>query len=234
MPNQTVRQAISDIMVDLRAQNLDDKVSKRYIHNKLKDYAAIMIKRDADQRRILNISDIWTEVQCVEFCEAPIVECCNIDIPQCKNVMKSVKPLPETYETFYKELLQIFNPLYAKEFKQITPQEYKDILAREFVDPRIKYFWIANKHVIIPDSKVEIAVFRGVFANPAEAKKLNSCEAEDTNACPGILDQPFICPDYLMPVVKQEVLKDLFNFYKRNVLDESPNLNTNKKVNENQ
>lgn len=233
MPNSTNRQVISDIFVDLRAQNLDDKVSKRYVHNKLRDFAALMIKRDADLRRLLNISDIWTEVGCVELCETPIVECCNEDIPQCKMVMKSVKKLPETYETFYKELIQVFNPLYAKEFHQITPQEYKNLVHREFQDKRIKYFWISNGYLIIPDCLAEVVTIRGVFANPAEAKKLSSCNAESED-CITILDQPFICPDYLVPVVKQEVLKDLFNFYKRNVLDESPNNNTNTKVTDKQ
>lgn len=233
MANLTNRQIISDIVSDLRANNIDDRVSKRYILNKLRDFAALFIKRDADSRRLLSISDLWTEVPCVEFCEVPLVDCCNIDIPSCKTVMRSVKPIPETYETMYKELLQIFNPEFAKEFRQITAQEYRDVTTREFIDKRIKYFWLSNGYIIIPDALVRIATIRGVFVNPAEAKKLSAC-AESDETCPALLDQPFVCPDYLLPVVKQEVLKDLFNFYKRNVLDESPNINTNKKVNNDQ
>lgn len=230
MANQTNRQVISDIIEDLRAKNLDDKVSKRYIHNKLRDYAALFIKRDSDIRRLLNLSDIWTEVQCVELCEAPLSDCCNEDIPQCNLVMKSVKKLPEVYETIYKELIQVFNPLFAKEFKQITPQEYKDIVNREFKDKRIKYFWISNGYLVIPDSLVSVVTLRGVFANPAEAKRMSS-SYNDEDKCVGILDQPFVCPDYLIPVVKDETLNNLFKFYKRNVLDETPNLNTNIKLN---
>lgn len=234
MANLTNRQIISDIITDLRAVNLDDKVPKRYILNKLRDFAALFIKRDAELRRLLNISDIWTDVSCVEMCEAPLVECCDIDIPDCTMVMKSKKKIPETYETIYRELLEVHNPTYAREFKQVTPKEYKNIKLREFQDRRIKYYWISNGFLIIPDSFVQIVTLRGVFVNPADAKKLNSCLSSEGEGCVSTLDQQFVCPDYLLPVVKQEVLKDLFNFYKRNVLDESPNLNTNLKVNDRQ
>lgn len=235
MANLTNRQIISDIVNDLRAVNLDDRVSKKYILTKLRDFAALFIKRDAELRRLLNISDIWVEVQCVELEQRPLVECCEIDIPNCTMVMRSIKKIPETFETTYKELLEVHNPIYAKEFKQITPKEYKNIKSREFQDKRMKYYWISNGYLIIPDSLVEIVTLRGAFINPAEAKKLNSCDSgEDENGCVSVLDQMFVCPDYLLPVVKQEVLKDLFNFYKRNVLDETPNINTNIKVTDKQ
>lgn len=233
MANLTNRQIISDIMGDLRAVNLDDRVSKRYILNKLRDYAALYIKRDAEARRILGLSDLWIEVPCVQLCEAPIVDCCEVDIPGCKTVMRSIKKMPEAYETMYKELIQVFNVQFAKEFRQITPQEYKNIIVREFQDKRIKYFWLSNGYLIVPDSMVTSVTVRGVFLNQDEAKKLNSCDPEE-NKCPSALDQPFVCPDYLLAIVKQETLKDLFNFYKRNVVDESPNLNTNLKLNERQ
>lgn len=234
MSNLTNRQIISDVMSDLRAVNLDDKVSKRFILNKLRGYTALFIKRDTDARRVFNISDIWLDVPCVEFCETPLVDCCNIDIPNCKFVMKSKKKVAETYETFYKELLEVHNPTYGKEFRQITPKDYKDIKAREFQDKRIKYFWISNEHIIIPDAMVEVATIRGVFVNPADAKKMSGCLENDNDKCVGLLDQPFNCPDYLIPVIKQETLKDLFNFFKRTPTDESPNLNNNLKVNDNQ
>lgn len=234
MANITNRQAISDIITDLRAVNLDDKVPKRYILNKLRDFAALFIKRDAEMRRLLNVSDLWVDVQCVEMCEVPLVECCDVDIPDCTLVMKSKKKIPQTYETIYRELIEIYNPTYAKEFKQISPKEYKNIKLRRFQDKRIKYYWFSNGHLIIPDTFVEVVNIRGAFLNPAEAKALNSCESSDKNACISLLDEQFVCPDYLLPVIKQEVLKDLFNFYKRVITDESPNQNANIKITDKQ
>jgi hypothetical protein len=232
MANLTNRQVISDIIGDLRAINLDDKVSKRYIHHKLLDYTALLIKRDADARRVVNISDIWLEVQCVEFEQVPLVDCCDVDVPNCTTVARSCKKIPETMETFYKELLEVHNLTYAKEFRQITPKEYKNIKLRPFQDKRIKYFWFSNGHIVIPDCLIESATIRGVFINTAEAKKLSSCY-EQSSKCVGILDERFVCPDYLVPAVKQQVLQDLFNFYKRSILDEDPNLDTNDKQDKN-
>jgi hypothetical protein len=233
MANLTNRQIISDIMSDLRAVDLDDRISKRFILNKLRSYAVTFIKRDAESRRLINLTDLWTDVSCVEMCEVPLVDCCNEDIPDCTTVMRSKHKIPDTYETFYGEMLEVHNPTYAKEFRQTTPKAYKNIKLREFQDKRIKYYWLSNGYLIIPDSMVRIVTIRGVFANPAEALKLNTCIKQD-NTCPKLLDQPFVCPDYLLSVVKQETLKDLFGFYKRSVVDENPDLNNNIKVNEKQ
>ncbi len=234
MANITNRQIISDIVGDLRALNLDDRVSKKYILSKLRSYASLLIKRDADTRRLFRISEIWTNVPCVELCEVPIVECCDIDIPNCQTVMKSRRPLPELLETQNKELLQIFNPKYSREFKLITPQEYKNIIDREYQDPRLKYFWLDDGYIVVPDAMVTDVRIRGVFVSPADAQKLNNCVPSDQEACVSILDQPFTCPDYLVAPVKQETIKDLFGFFKRNVVDEEPDLNTNIKKNEKQ
>lgn len=229
----TNRQIISDIITDLRAANLDDKVSKRFILNKLRAYAKTFIKQDAESRRLLNLTDLWTDVACVEMCEYPLVDCCNEDIPDCTTVMRSKKKIPVTYETAYGELLEVHNPIYAKEFRKKTPKEYKDIKLREFQDKRYKYYWMSNGYLIIPDSMVQSVRLRGVFEDPAAALKLDSCST-DRESCPRLLDQPFICPDYLESVIKQETLKDLFGFYKRVTTDENPNLNNNIKVNEQQ
>lgn len=226
----TNRQIISDIVNDLRALNLDDHVSKRYILSKLRSAAALLIKRDADTRRLLNISEIWTVVPCVELCEVPLSDCCDIDIPQCQKVMKSRLRLPETLQTLYKELIQIFNPKFSREFIFTTPQQYKNIIDREFVDPRLKYYWISNGHIVVPDALVDTITIRGVFLEPARAKRMNSCIPLEEQECISILDQPFTCPDYLVGPVKEQVLKDLFSFYKRNVVDEMPDLNTNLKT----
>jgi hypothetical protein len=228
----TNRQIISDIVNDLRALNLDDRVSKKYILSKLRSYASLFIKRDADTRRLLNIAEIWTNIPCVELCEVPLVDCCNIDIPNCKSVMRSRKKIPELLQTLYKELIQVFNPIYSKEFIATTPQQYKNIINRAYVDPRLKYYWLSNGYLIVPDAMISTITIRGVFLNPHEALQLNSCDTDEVSDCVSILDQPFTCPDYLISVVKQETLKDLFNFYKRVTVDEEPNLNTNEKVND--
>ena len=206
MPNLTNRQIISDIISDLRAADLDDKVSKRFILNKLRAYAATFIKRDAETRRLLTLTDLWTDVDCVPLCEEPLVNCCNEDIPDCTTVMRSINKIPNTYETFYGELLEVHNPTFAKEFHQTTPKAYKNIKLREFRDKRIKYFWLSNGYLIIPDSMAQIVTLRGVFADPAAAKRLSAC-ADKPDKCVGILDSPFVCPDYLVSVVKQEHFK---------------------------
>ena len=44
------------------------------------------------------------------------------------------------------------------------------------------------------------------------------------------MDDEFPCPPHLLSTVKQETIKDLFNFYKRNILTNVDALDTNIKT----
>lgn len=230
MATLTNRAAVSEVVNDLRALGMDDHISYRYILAKLRGFAAIFIKREADLRRLYKSSDVWFTVPCVEMKPAKVSDCCNVSLPFCTSFMKSVKKLPETYSTNFgnviREVSSINNTV---NFEQVTPRQFQAIGLREYRSRIKKYYWIENDYIIIPESDVEVIKITAAFKSAIDAKRFSSCYNEALEACASPLEQPFLCPEYLWEVVRQEAVKDLFSFYKRNILDAYPDDNTNNK-----
>jgi len=226
----TNRAIISEITNDIKAYNIDDRVSQRYILNKLRDIAALYIKRENDVFRLYNQQDIWYTINCLEMEPADITKCCDIRIDNCKFLMRSVDELPEifTYKggAIIREVMSMDG---SKNFLFTTPTAYRDITNREFIDKRLKYFWIENNHIIIPDSQVKSIKITAFWRDISKAKQLG-CTNKDENTCISPLDEEFQCPVHLLSTVKEQCLNQLLNGFKRVVPDEWGNSDNNMKT----
>lgn len=227
---QTVREVISEVRIDLRANNIDEWVPSKYLHSKLQDAASLFIKREADDKRLQKYMDLWVTIDCLEMEEVPLIQCCDLDIPNCKTVMRSKKKLPDVYSTRYGYVLTVSSVDYGRNYTATTPREYQYILNREFVDKSKRYFWIENGHLIIPGSMVQNVRVRGMFLNKAEAVRFNVC-GDDSTGCVNLLDQEFVAPEHLLKNIKDATVAAILNSYKQLQQDELPNLNSNEKTN---
>lgn len=219
---------ISEIINDLRALQVDDRISSRYVLSKLRDKAALYIKRENDLFRLFDQQEIWTTIDCIEMVPADIVQCCDIQIEKCKFFMRSKYKIPDIYSyrngSVIREVMSMDG---SKNFLPTTPIKYKAILDREFLDKRLKYFWFENGYLIIPDSQVQSIRLTGYFQDISKAKELG-CNPRPIK-CSNPLDEEFQCPSHLRAIVKQDTITDLFNFYGRKVKDENANDDLNKK-----
>jgi len=226
---QTVREVISEVRTDLRANSVDEWLPSKYIHSKLQSTASLFIKREADDRRLQRYQDLWVEIDCLEMEEIPLIQCCDLDIPNCKTVMRSKKKLPDTYSTRYGYALTISSVDYDRDYIPTTPREYKYIQLREYQDKTKRYYWIENGHLIIPGSMVQNVRVRGMFVNKAEALRFNVCG--DDGGCINFLDQEFIAPEHLLKNIKDATVAAILGSNKQLQTDELPNLNSNEKTN---
>ena len=211
---QTIKEICSDIINDLRSYNLDDRVSYRFIKNKLIDKANYFTKQDAELRKITKLSNLWQPIDCVELEEVSLSNCGGNG---CKKVMKSTTKIPDTYQTGYGYTLKVFNIDYTKEYNIIQPSYYKDIINRPYATKN-GYYWLVDGYIFIPDSEVEVITVLGMFKETLNTSK---------DGCPKPLDTIFAFPDYIVTIAKQETLKELLGSFKQINPDESPNLNTN-------
>lgn len=222
----TNREIISDITNSLKGNRLDGKLSKRFILSKLNAFAALYIRRENDQLRLWNYPDLWLTIDCIEMEEVDNRSCNGISFNNCSFLMRSVEKIPELYS--YKNGLlikDVYSMDRSQKFDLTTIRTYQNIQNREFKNKNLKYFWIENNHLYIPDSQIHLISLTGLFKNKSEAKKISSCLEEQDN-CETILDSEFICPEHLLSTVKREVMQDLFNSFKI-PFDENSNLDTN-------
>lgn len=224
----TVREIISEVRNDLRAISIDEWIPAKYLHMKLLGFASLFIKREADDKRLFRYSNLFTTIRCLKMFEEDLIKCCDISIPGCTKVMKSVHKLPKIYSTRYGYLLTVTALDYDKDYIFVTPAQYKYTKSRKFVDKSKRYFWIENNHLIIPDSMVSSVTVKAMFINRAEALRLE-CDAEET--CFRLLDEEIIIPEHLLQNVKDATTTDLLNKYKRSQPDEMANLNSFEKTN---
>lgn len=220
---------ISDVRNGLKLVSVDEWVPGLFIINKLQNIASLFIKREGDDKKLSRYANLWTTIKCLELEERNLVDCCNINIPNCKKVMVSKQKIPRVYTTRFGYLLNVSSVDYDKNYIQTTPKQYKQIMAREFVDHRNRYFWIEDDRIVVPNSMLTNVTVIGMFINKAEAFNLNSCN--DDNSCIKFLDEEFVAPAHLLQDITDATIIKLLGTLKQSSQDELINNNSQEKTN---
>lgn len=221
----TNRQVISDVTDELKRNNIDQRVSRRFILSRLRDRVKKYIKQDIDPRRLFKITEIWRTVKSLEMSATNLAEI-EFNIPNCSCIMKSKKRLPDAFTSNYGTLINVFTINGGKQYNQTKLTDYIDIKGREYANKNIKYFWLEDGYLYIPDSEVEAVRVSGLFQKPEEVDKLNE---EKGSECASPLDSFFVCPEHLIDLVKTETTVQLIKELSGVVEDQRPDGNENSK-----
>lgn len=219
----TLRKIISDILTSVKAETLDDRISRRFVLSKLQNKGSNFMKQDADARRLFRISEGWKRIPTIEMMETDLMEG-GLDVAHCSHVMRSRRKIPEVFQTSYGNILKVFTINFQKELKQTTFHEYKEIARREVKNPHVIYFILSEGYIFVPDSDIEELSAIGLFKNPYDVTKFL-----DPSTCASPLDEVAPFPDYLVDIIITDVTKELAEVYRRLPADEKSNLNNNEK-----
>lgn len=222
---ETLRKVVSDITTSLKATNLDDRFSFRFLASIFTGRAETILKQDIQDRNILLINELWKPLRCIELQDSSF-DVCNILYEGDEILKRSKKKIPITYATKYGNLIKILNIKGSMEYKQIKPSQYKDIINREFVNKKTKYFWIVDNYIYIPDVSTEEVKGLGIFIDSQEADFFNG----DIDCCYKPLDSIVTLPKYIIDIAKQDVINNLVKTNRPINSDENPDLNSNDKV----
>lgn len=252
----TNRELISEVIGDLRALQVDDRISERYVLSKLKRYNALFLKRENDQLRLYDDNNVWYPIECLEMEELDpkaYPDGCkgsNV-IGKIHNYTRSRFPIPQLYSSKNGPLIREIQTLDdAGIYQPSTPTEYARIINREYRNPNIRYYWFDGMgRLVIPNSATKMVTIVASFMEPWKALMIDACRntyvqeistvpiddsCSDTTQtttvtaiCPEPLDDPFLCPTHLISTVKEASTKDLFEFYKRTITDPVPDDDNN-------
>ena len=219
----TFRQIISDIIDDLKAINLDDRLSYRFIKSKFSSEMSYFLRLEAKSREFAKLQNLWKPIHCIELIPVSLGECGFVD--ECSVLMRSKDKIPEAFSTNYGLLLKILTidgkstiPLIA------NSSEYKDYVNRRwFKNKSVSY--IEDGYLYLPDTMLEKVKVLIVPVNPYEVEKANG-----STGCNFALDVEVPYPEYLITLAKRQVLQELSGVTKRVVEDEKGDDNTNKKI----
>lgn len=211
----------SVVQNSLNSLSLDDYLSEEYIYSVGISIAQLLIKREADTRKLFKNTALFQSLPCVEMITVPINECgYNFS---CKTLQRSEKKLPTAYLTNFGSLLQVFNITKDLDYKEVSPMQYKEIRNQKYKPRGTKYFWLDNGYLYIPDSEVEV-----VTVSILSPEILAMAEISNSKGCISALENAFPVPDYMVSTVINETVSHIFNS-KRINKDENPNMNVNEK-----
>lgn len=219
----TLRKVVSDIVNDVKASNLDDRFSYRFLASKFIGRADNILRQDIQDRQLLLINDIWMELKCIEL-EYSSYASCNILYEGDEILKRSKYKIPQTYATKYGNLIKILNIKFGPKYFQIKADQYESKVNREYPNKQLKYFWILDDYLYIADTLAEEVKGLGVFKNSQEVDFFNG----KIDCCYKPLDSIVTLPQYIIDIAKKDVVNDLLNRTKINE-DNSPDLNNLKK-----
>ena len=214
---QTIREVVSDIINELNAYRLDDRISYRYIKNRIFDAAAIFIKQDAESRKLYNLTDLWSPPKCYLLESAPPTGCVS-----CKTIKRTQESIGKSYQTGFGNTIKVFNSDMSGEYMPTSASGYSSIANRPF-KPKVGYYWLSDNKIYIPDNDtVDQVIIIGMFK---EGVDLSSSDKD----CKKPLDFVFSFPDYIISLAKTQVITDILAKFVQIPADERSNDNSNVK-----
>lgn len=214
----TVREDIAQVRKLVNSVHLDGRISNQFIYNKIIDVTKLIMRREAENRRIYRSVELFrTLPDCIELESYEPRFCTNVFLPNCRNIMRSKYKIPKAYLSTTGSIVFVFNVDRSEQFFQTTPSSYADIQKREFRANKI-YFWIQDDYIYIPDSYISEVVVDGIFIDNSQVYK--TCK---------ILDSDSSIIDGIRTDVIRVAAQEIVGLMKRIPEDESPELNSNKK-----
>lgn len=218
--SKTVREIVSELATDIRAMNLDDRVSFRYLYSKFKGKVEYFLRLESKSREILKDVNVWKTISCVELEDVNNNTCGYID--NCSSLKRSKIKLPKAMNSSYGPIIKVFTIDGRTELSITKSSEYTDYTNREYSSKKIAY-WIEDQYLYIPNTTIQAVKVMLIPENEAEVDALNN----STGGCTSALDATVSYPDYIITLAKQEVLKEISGVYKQIIEDEKGDNNTN-------
>lgn len=219
---QKLRDILSELASDLRAENYDDNISFRYLNSKFKSKLDYFLRLESKSREFLRDYTLWKKIKCEEIEEISPSSCGMIDT--CRTLKRTVNEIPEIVTTTYGKLIKVFSLDESKEYTFIKSSQYKDYINRPYLKSS-NVFWLDDNKVVIPNTNIDYILIYIVPKDESEVDKLNGT----LKPCEGPLEGELSYPDYLITLAKQEALKELLGGYQRVVEDERADDNSNNK-----
>jgi len=235
-----VKQFISDIQTTVKATTSDEFLPPRYIYYEAQNIISDFLKKDNDaKKKLARLQDGWSEIDCIELEEIPVIQCGDVDVRLCDKVMKSIHRLPESYSFSFGNIIShVASINFSYFFDPVNPRQWNNIQKRQYKDKSKYYYYIIDNYLYIPvpknvDLPVGIVRMKAYFMDKAKVedfKNLRDCKECPKNApCKSPLEYEMVIPSYLINDVKKELLSRLSSLYLKITSDQYPNMNESDK-----
>jgi hypothetical protein len=224
----TNRELVSRVKNQLRLVNKDSNLNDRFILHTAQNIAESYLSKKARSRSLYRYSDLYKTIPCVELEKIDTFKCDVVEFKSCNKLVRSKKKLPKLVYSRYggslKEVTSIDNVFL---FKPSTVSQYRTDSKRLKYSNDIKYFYIRDGYLWIPESDIEAVNLYILSLDQYDLEKMSNCGEQDSD-CKSAWDYDFVITSELLEQVVRETISQV-TVTIQIPKDELPNLDSNQK-----
>ena len=219
----TLRKMVSDIRGMTKLISSDNLITDRVIASEIRNNTQLLVKREANLRKLWATDTVFTTIPCLELIEVPISECCGYTDP-CQ-VARTKFKIPRISEGNYQYLIQGVWSINAMggqgtKFKEVTINRYLNLLQLPIIKNQT-YYWIANEYLYVSNPMLKAVRIAAFFEEDVPNELMYpECGCGpvpvvlDEDYCKNPLDKEYACPGYLeqqvLALTTQKLLQTYF------------------------
>jgi len=220
----TLRKMVSDIRGMTKLISTDNLITDRVIASEIRNNTQLLVKREANLRKLWATDTVFTTIPCMELIEVPISECCGYTDP-CQ-VARTKFKIPRISEGNYQYLIQGVWSINAMggqgtKFKEVTINRYLNLLKLPIIKNQT-YFWIANEYLYVSNPMLKAVRIAAFFEEDVPNDLMYpECGCgpvpvvPNEDYCKNPLDKEYGCPGYLEQQVLAMTTQKLLQTYFR-------------------
>ena len=220
----TLRKMVSDIRGMNKLISTDNLITDRVIASEIRVNTQLLVKREANLRKLWATDTVFTTIPCLELVEVPISECCGYTDP-CQ-VARTKFKLPRISEGNYQYLIQGVWSINAMggqgtKFKEVTINRYLNLLQLPIIKKQ-QYYWIVNDYLYVSNPMLKSVRIAAFFEEDVpnelmypECLCCGNVEYDLEDYCKNPLDKEYACPGYLEQQVLAMTTQKLLQTYFR-------------------
>lgn len=206
----TNRMVISRIRKIFKEVHADSRFTSRLAYSILLSISKLLIKRDSERLKMMNQSNLFKKLKCVEIIEAPAIDpCCGIK-SKC-TVFRTKDRLPTIYADTYGPLIRNVTTIDgSKTLTSIQPQEFERIENNPWNKKRsTKYYFYSDGYLYFPRGSFKMVDVDAYWEESIDG--ISKCKDKSTEdkKCQPFLDRDFNIPGYfeatLFQLAEQEI-----------------------------
>ena len=217
------REFISEIKTSLKADNIDQRISGRFILSKAEGLA----EKFVEQMRITKLMrqfDILSTIKCFDMERLNSYDCPIYELRACEKLMVSKEEIPDYFVTMsgygFSMVSNIDGSTIYEPIRNLA--RFKEQMKREF-GKQFKYYYVANNKLYLANSTSKAVTITGLFKDQQEVDELNG----DADECKSKLDQTFVCPKGKIADIKAYIIQEILMSRMQIRRDENPDLDEN-------
>lgn len=224
----TNREFVGQILSDFKSVSKDTYIPRRYILREARTIVTTYMAQRLDNNTLYNAYDIIQTIDCLKLKKEDVIKCGVVEFNNCNSLMKSEKELKGILTgRVGVSIFSVSSIDDGYEFRYVTPKGFKNKKRNKYIRDLEKYYTVKNGYLYLLNSEVEAV---RVELISLEESSIEDCDCnKEGKSCKTIWEDAFVCPDNILSLVKEGVLKSIASFRMRISKDENPDLDENTK-----